>query len=141
MFRATQQNFLIKRIGMLEFYGVDFIMDDTLQNIYLLESNRRPDVQEKNPDLQYREDMLLEDFSNVAEYYLMNGGNKIDTDEIYDRLNAFQPLIDETKNDPYFTALPVECRIPFKDFNEGLPTDPMIDPLKHYITKGRTNFS
>ncbi|CAG9335444.1 unnamed protein product [Blepharisma stoltei] len=133
MFRSTQQNFLIKRIGLMEFYGVDFIMNDTLENIYLLESNRRPDVQEKNPNLQYREDMLLEDFSTVAEYFLKTGANSINTNEIFRSLKAFKPLIDETKNDPYFGVLPIECRIPFKDLNTNLPTDPMIAPLKHYV--------
>lgn len=117
MFRATQQNFLIKRTGFLEFYGVDFILDNTLQNFFLLESNRRPDVQEKNRNLQYREDMLLEDFSTIAEYFLKNSQHKINTDEIFKKLSAFRPLIDETKSDPYFGLLSEECKVPFKDFN------------------------
>ncbi|CAG9313632.1 unnamed protein product [Blepharisma stoltei] len=133
MLRATQQNFLIKRIGFLEFYGIDFILDDTLQNIYLLESNRRPDVQEKNPDLQYREDMLLQDFSAVAEYFLKTGVSSINTEEIYKKLKAFKPLVDETRFDPYFGLLSEECRVTFKEFNEDLPIDPMIEPLKYYV--------
>ena len=133
MFRATQQNFLVKRAGLFEFYGVDFIMDDSYENFYLLESNRRPDVQEKNSDLQYREDMILEDVVIIADYFLHNNIKLKNTDDLFSKLKAFVPLIDETKNDPYFSILNEECAIEFKDMNPNLPIDPMIEPLKSYI--------
>lgn len=133
MFRASQQNFLVKRTGLFEFYGVDFIMDDSYQKFYLLESNRRPDVQEKNPDLQYREDELLEDMVSIANYYLKNGVKVTDTEELWGQMKAFRKVIDETKRDPYFGMIEENCRVEFKEFNEALPIDPMIEPLKFYI--------
>lgn len=133
MIRASQQNFLIKRVGLFEFYGVDFIMDNTLHNFYLLESNRRPDVKEKNPDLQYRETMIVEDFLQLAEYYMEKDFTIKDTKEIFSRFKAFDPLIDETLDDPYFGVIDKECSIKFKDMNWDLPIDPMIEPLKYYI--------
>ena len=133
MLRASQQNFLIKRVGLFEFYGVDFIMDNTLSNFYLLESNRRPDVKEKNPDLQYRETMIVEDFLRLAEYYIEQDFKINDTKELFSHFQAFDPLIDETLADPYFGVLEKECSVKFKEMNWDLPIDPMIEPLKYYI--------
>lgn len=133
MFRASQQNLLVKRTGLMEFYGVDLLFDDELQNFYLLEANRRPDVQEKNPNLQYREDQLLQDFASIAEYLVSSGVTTFNTAEILPRLVAFKPLIDETRKDPYFGVLTDECSITFKDHNPELPIDPMIDSLILYL--------
>ena len=132
-FRATQQNFLVKRTGLFEFYGVDFIMDNSYKEFYLLESNRRPDVQEKNPDLQYREDMIVKDMVSVADYFMENDVNLKDTELLFSKLQAFIPLIDETKEDPYFEVIENDCAVIFKEFNDDLPIDPMIEPLKFYI--------
>jgi hypothetical protein len=134
MYRASQQSFLIKRSGFVEFYGTDFIMDDTYENFYILESNRRPDVQEKNPELQYREDQLLDDVAFVSRYFIDNGATRIDTDKIYPHLTAFMPLIDETQLDPYFGILEEECRVPFKQNNPKMPVDPMVEPLMNYLS-------
>mmetsp|Transcript_26250 Transcript_26250/g.46933 ORF Transcript_26250/g.46933 Transcript_26250/m.46933 type:complete len:543 (+) Transcript_26250:2383-4011(+) len=133
MFRASQQNLLVKRTGLMEFYGVDFMLDEKLENFYLLEANRRPDVQEKNPDLQYREDQLIQDFAFIAEHLVETGVTTFNPDEFYPYLQAFKPLIDETKKDPYFGVLPEECRVPFKEFNPEMETDPMIDSLLLYL--------
>jgi hypothetical protein len=133
MFRAAQPNFLVKRTGLLEFYGIDFMFDEDLQNFYLLEANRRPDVEEKNPKLQYREDQLIIDFAFIAQYLVRTGVTTFNPDEVYPYLKAFRPLIDETKADPYFDVLAEECRVQFKDFNPNLPTDPMIDSLLLYL--------
>jgi hypothetical protein len=133
MFRAAQPNFLVKRTGLLEFYGIDFMFDETLQNFYLLEANRRPDVEEKNPNLQYRENQLIEDFAFIAEYLVGTGVTTFNPDKVYPYLRAFRPLIDETKQDPYFGVLAEACRVQFKDFNANLPTDPMIDSLLLYL--------
>lgn len=133
MFRASQQNFLIKRSGLFEFYGVDFIMDNTYTNFYLLESNRRPDVQEKNPKLQYREDMIVEDVVRYADYLMETGGSLESTEEIFSRFKAFEKIIDETSEDPYLGVLEEPCSKVFKDMNWELPIDPMIQPLKFYV--------
>jgi hypothetical protein len=133
MFRASQQNFLIKRSGLFEFYGVDFIMDNTYTNFYLLESNRRPDVQEKNPKLQYREDMIVEDVVRYADYLMENNGNLESTEEVFSRFKAFEKIIDETSEDPYLGVLEEPCSKVFKDMNWELPIDPMIQPLKFYV--------
>lgn len=131
MFRASQQNFLIKRKGLFEFYGVDFILSNNLKDFYLLEANRRPDVQEKNPKLQYREDMLVKDLATLAEW-LQETRFRGNFEDLYERLDAFVPLIDETREDPYFGLLSSECSQAFKDMNPELPVDPMLEPLiKH----------
>lgn len=143
MFRASQQNFLIKRKGLFEFYGVDFLMSDNLKDFYLLEANRRPDVQEKNPKLQYREDMLLKDISTLADW-LHETRLKGDFEDLYDRLDAFVPLIDETREDAYFGLLSTDCAQCFKDMNPDLPVDPMIEPLVNHLGmsySARTDFS
>ena len=143
MFRASQQNFLIKRKGLFEFYGVDFLMSDNLKDFYLLEANRRPDVQEKNPNLQYREDMLLKDISTLADW-LHETRLKGDFEDLYDRLDAFVPLIDETREDAYFGLLSTDCAQCFKDMNPDLPVDPMIEPLVNHLGlsySARTDFS
>ena len=137
MVRSGQQNFLVQREGLIEFFGIDLILDDTLQNFYLLESNRRPDVQEKNSKLQYREDEIVYDFSKVAKYKLITPN--LDTDQLFAQLKSFVPLIDETKPDPYLGEIPQECSVPFKDFNWELPVDPMIEPLVHYVFQDSNN--
>jgi hypothetical protein len=133
MVRASQQNFLVKRVGLFEFYGVDLILDDSLENFYLLETNRRPDVREKNPDLQYRENQIVEDFMRYADFLLMNDFRVKDFNEVYSKFQAFEPLIDESLKDPYFGVIDEECRERFDDMNWDLPIDPMIEPLKFYI--------
>ena len=133
MFRATQQNFLVKRSGLFEFFGVDFILDDSYKKFYLLESNRRPDLKEKNEDLQYREDMIIEDVVALADYFLENQAELVNTDRIFEKFMAFEPLIDETKSDPYFGVISKECAVEMKDWNFDLPIDPMIEPLQFYI--------
>ena len=115
MFRATQQNFLVKRSGLFEFFGVDFILDDSYKKFYLLESNRRPDLKEKNEDLQYREDMIIEDVVALADYFLENQAELVNTDRIFEKFMAFEPLIDETKSDPYFGVISKECAVEMKD--------------------------
>lgn len=133
MLRSGQQNFLVKRAGLFEFYGVDLIMDNTLDNFYLLETNRRPDVREKNPNLQYRENQIVEDFMRVADYFLENDFKIRNLNSLYKSFAAFEPLIDETVEDPYFGAIEKECSVRFGDMNWDLPIDPMIEPLKFYI--------
>lgn len=135
MFRATQQNFLVKRPGFMEFYGVDFILEDNMEKIYLLESNRRPNVYEKKKELRYRQNNLLYDMHLVTEYLLSKEVSELDPEDLYWRLSSFEPLIDETKPDPYFGMLSHECSVPFKDFNTELPVDPMMEPLWNYVNE------
>ena len=52
---------------------------------------------------------------------------------LYKSFAAFEPLIDETVEDPYFGAIEKECSVRFGDMNWDLPIDPMIEPLKFYI--------
>ena len=131
MLRATQQNFLVKRKGFAEIYGVDFILDDSLNNIYLLEANRMPNLHEKNRNLQFRYNTMIYDFAVMAEHMMESG--PFDPDQLYWKLVAFEPLVDETKKDPYFGVLEKECSVPFKEFNADLPIDPMLEPLWKYV--------
>jgi hypothetical protein len=141
MIRASQQNFIIQRPGLIEFYGVDLIMENNLEDFYLLESNRRPNVQEENGNLKYREDGIVDDFSRVASYFFSNHLVDINPDELYSELEYFVPLIDETKKDPYFGVVPKECQtIDVKNYNQDMPLDPMIEPLIQHFRKDRMKF-
>ena len=100
---------MVKRPGLFELYGVDLIMEDNLSEIWLLESNRKPRVQEDNERIKYRKDGLLDDFTRIADYLYNTGVTEFISDELYPHLEYLVPLIDETKEDPYFGMLPKEC--------------------------------
>lgn len=111
-------------------------MESNLSEFYLLESNRRPNVQEENSKLKHREDGIVDDFTRVANYILSKHVTDLNPEELYPTLEYFVPLIDETKEDPYFGVLPDECNnINIKDYDGKLPTDPMLDPLLHHFRK------
>ena len=111
-------------------------MADDLKEIYLLETNRRPNVQEENKNLKYREDGIVDDFSKVANHIFEENVTEFEPDNLYPKLEYFVPLIDETKDDPYFGMLAEECmNINIKDYDGELPLDPMLDPLVHHFKK------
>ena len=78
-------------------------MENNLEKFYILESNRRPNVQETNHKLKYREKGVVDDFATVADHVLnVMGKGDFDAETLYSNLKFFVPFIDETQEDPYF---------------------------------------
>ena len=51
----------------------------------------------------------MDDFTRVANFIYDSNVTEMKSDVLYPKLEYFVPLIDETKDDPYFGMLAKEC--------------------------------